>query len=330
MPERFATLVSTCRDPYRNIALEKRLMDAALPGVTTLYLWRNDHTIVVGRNQNPWAECAVTPFLQSGGRIARRLSGGGAVYHDGGNLNFTFINEKRAQDIARQTGVVLRALTELGIDARATGRNDLTTPEGFKFSGHAFYESAGLACHHGTLMVDTNLTNMAAYLTVPKDKLKARGVSSVRSRVRNLSALKPGLTVARVRDALLAAFAREYGDAEPLDARAFDDDALRALAARFASDAWVYGETKPFTFEASGRFPWGGVTLAVAVAKGAIADAAVYSDAMEADLIAALPALLAGCPLNREAVELRLSLAPGATAHPRLLSDVLTLLSSHM
>ena len=172
-------------DPYINLATEEYLTMTAEEGVMTLFLWQNAHTVVIGRNQNPWRECSVEAIKRDGIYLARRMSGGGAVYHDMGNLNFTFIARDGLFDVQRQTEVILRSCRLLGIGAEKTGRNDLTV-DGRKFSGHAYFSSRGYNYHHGTIMIDVKSDDLSKYLNVPESKLRSKGVKSVRSRVTNL------------------------------------------------------------------------------------------------------------------------------------------------
>ena len=178
--------------PYENLALEHVLTRHVREGECILFLWQNRDTVVIGKNQNAWEECRVDWLDAHGGYLARRLSGGGAVYHDLGNLNFSLITRSEDYDTARQSEVILRAVRRLGVPAERTGRNDIEA-EGRKFSGHAFYEHRGCWCHHGTLMMDVNLERMQEALSVPQAKLRSRGVSSVRSRVVNLKTWCPSL-----------------------------------------------------------------------------------------------------------------------------------------
>ena len=223
--ERLSIITTGNTVPYQNIALEKFLLDRVQPGQCFLYLWQNAHTVVIGRNQSALGEVRVAQLEVSGGHLARRLSGGGAVYHDLGNLNFTFVCRREDYDVARQTEVILRAVRALGVPARRTGRNDLVAgpaagaegadgagcASGGKFSGHAYYRTGGACYHHGTLMVDVDLNALGRYLRPAPDKLAAKGVQSVRSRVVNLAQLVPGLTVGSLAEALCDAFEAEYG-----------------------------------------------------------------------------------------------------------------------
>ena len=196
-------------DPYENLALEEALLSRVGEGELILYLWQNEGTVVIGRNQNPWKECRTALLAEEGGHLARRLSGGGAVFHDRGNLNFTFLMNEADYDLPRQLTVLERACRSLGIPAQRSGRNDLLA-EGRKFSGNAFYKHNGKAYHHGTLMLDVDLERVSRYLSPSKAKLAAKGVDSVRSRVVNLREFVPELTIDRLADALVDALIDVY------------------------------------------------------------------------------------------------------------------------
>ena len=196
-------------DPYENLALEEALLHRVGEGELILYLWQNERSVVISRNQNPWKECRTALLAEEGGHLARRLSGGGAVFHDLGNLNFTFLMNEADYDLPRQLTVLERACRSLGIPAQRSGRNDLLA-EGRKFSGNAFYKHAGKAYHHGTLMVDVDLERVQRYLSPSKAKLAAKGVDSVRSRVVNLREFVPELSMEQLSDALIAALAEVY------------------------------------------------------------------------------------------------------------------------
>ena len=222
-------------NPYANLALEEALLNAVLPGECILYLWQNQNTVVIGRNQNSRRECRVEALERDGGFLARRLSGGGAVFHDLGNLNFTFLVHREDYSVPRQLDVILRAVQALGIQAEKSGRNDLTAG-GRKFSGNAFYSSGGRCYHHGTILIDVDAEKMSHYLHVSAGKLQFKGVPSVRSRVVNLVELVPGITVETVRQALTAAFGEVYhGTPLPFPTERLAGEELRRLEEKFAS-----------------------------------------------------------------------------------------------
>ena len=137
MNNRLTIIESDSTNPYKNLALENWLLDHVAEDEVILYLWQNQHTVVVGKNQNAWKECNISTLEADGGHLARRLSGGGAVYHDLGNLNFTFLAHKARYDVAKQLEVILRGLQRLGIEAEKSGRNDILV-DGRKVSGNAF------------------------------------------------------------------------------------------------------------------------------------------------------------------------------------------------
>ncbi len=289
-----------CTDPHRNLAVEEHLLETVPEDACTLYLWQNRRTVVIGRNQNAWKECRTAALEEDGGFLARRLSGGGAVFHDLGNLNFTFLVNRADYDLDRQLGVILETCRSLGIPAERSGRNDVLS-NGRKFSGNAFYESRGKRYHHGTLLVDVDLSMMGRYLSPSKAKLEAKGVESVRSRVVNLRELRPGLTVDTLARRMEEAFQAVYGlPALRLDEADFDRERIGELARRNGSWAWLYGQDLPCSLQCGARFPWGEMELRLAVEGGVVAQAAVYTDAMDWTLAQTVERALTGRRLRME------------------------------
>ena len=268
--------------PAENIAIEAFLTESVPAETCVLYLWQNRKTVVIGRNQNAWRECRVDALERDGGFLARRLSGGGAVFHYCGNLNFTFAMNSADYDLERQLAVILDAVRALGVPAEKSGRNDILA-SGKKFSGNAFYHHAGKSYHHGTLMVDVALDSLADYLNVPAEKLVAKGVSSVRSRVANLADFVPGLTIAQLAAALRLSFEKIYGSApEILRDEDFENvPRVSELTQKFASWEWRLGRKMPFSWRAETRFPWGGFEIRALADAGKIVSAEVFSDAMD-------------------------------------------------
>ncbi len=310
-------------DPYRNLAIEQHLLETVLGGCCLLYLWQNDKTVVIGKNQNAWRECRTTLLSDEGGRLARRLSGGGAVYHDLGNLNFTFLLREEDYDLPRQLSVIRRACALCGIEAEISGRNDLLA-SGRKFSGNAFYRHEGRAYHHGTLLVDTDGEAMSRFLSPSKAKMQAKGVESVRARVVNLKELNSAITVDALKAAMRQAFSETYG--LPVSAPPVIDEArIRELTAHYAGDAWLYGQKLPFTFVVEDRFPWGGVELQIRADRGVIEGVKVYTDAMDDELAAKAEAVLIRCPLRKNAID---SALHGSLIDPSMQADLCGLLAS--
>ena len=304
MIDRIAIYESDGLDPYRNLAIEQHLLETVEGGCCLLYLWQNERTVVIGRNQNAWAECRTALLSDEGGRLARRLSGGGAVYHDVGNLNFTFLMKTEDYDLDRQLEVIETACAMLGVETERSGRNDLLAG-GRKFSGNAFYSHEGRSYHHGTLLVDTDAERMGRYLSPSKAKLESKGVQSVRSRVVNLKERNPAITVDALKTAMKAAFSEVYGlSAAPL--AAIDEARVSELTAHYASDAWLYGRRIPFTFRCEQRFAWGGVELQMKVDCGIVQDARVYTDDMNHEAAARLSEAVKGCAFSQNALTARI------------------------
>ncbi|MCI6060346.1 MAG: lipoate--protein ligase [Dorea sp.] len=294
--------------PYRNLAMEEYLLLHCDKEECILYLWQNRNTVVIGRNQNAWKECLVSKLEEEDGYPVRRLSGGGAVYHDLGNLNFTFLVRKENYNVDRQLNVILEAVKKLGIHAEKSGRNDILI-DGHKFSGNAFYEQGDCCYHHGTLMVNVNLGELSRYLTVSKDKLKSKGVDSVRARVANLTEYAPDLTVDELKKKLLEAFEEVYGlKANILKDTDLDADEVEERTQKFASWNWIFGRKLEFQYELSNRFPWGQVTLQMQVRNGRIKDVNVYSDSMKPAFIEEVSRYLKSVRYDKKAICAELSL----------------------
>ena len=282
-------------DPHYNLAVEQHLLETVKEGQCILYLWQNQNTVVIGRNQNPWKECRTTLLEEEGGHLARRLSGGGAVFHDLGNLNFTFLLPQEDYDLDRQFTVIQNAVRSMGIPAEKSGRNDVLS-EGRKFSGNAFFKHNGKAYHHGTLLVDVDMGKLSRYLNPSKAKLRSKGVDSVRSRVVNLKELNPELTIDSLKAALLQAFKEVYGcEPQILKEQDLDMAEIHRIAERNRSWDWNFGAKMPFTCEFEERFPWGGIQIQMNVENGLIQQAKVYSDSMDWSFVTVLEDALTGC-----------------------------------
>ncbi|OQB23513.1 MAG: Lipoate-protein ligase A [Firmicutes bacterium ADurb.Bin182] len=281
-------------DPYFNLSLEEMLVETH-PGGCTLYLWQNKNTVVIGKHQNAWRECRTELLEKEGGFLARRMSGGGAVYHDLGNLNFTFVADRELYDVKRQLGVILEAVRSFGIDAEFSGRNDLVTKEGAKFSGNAFRLTRTTGMHHGTILVNVDMGMLSRYLAPSQEKMAAKGVQSVRSRVCNLKELFKGMTIGSMADSVQAAFTKEYGEIRTLHMEELDRERIEELYKKYSSWEWRMGETPDFDTEISKRFAWGNIDLQLKLADGIIKSCRVYSDAMDEQFVESIAPTLTGC-----------------------------------
>lgn len=278
-------IVSDQTEPYWNIAVENFLVESA--ECVTLYLWRNRRTVVIGQNQNPYSEVNVEVLEADGGFLMRRKTGGGAVYHDDGNLNFSFVVPKALYDQQRQFSVIQRAVESFGLHTELSGRNDILA-EGRKFSGNAFSKGRVNDLHHGTLLISGDMTDLAHYLKPKPAKLQKHGVASVRSRVVNLAELNPAITPESIAPRLKEAFLSEYSEySENSENSDFSEiikrPEVRALHDHFASPEWKYGRWRTFTAQHSAQFDWGGVELALTVdeSRGIITDVQLASDALD-------------------------------------------------
>ncbi len=308
-------LIGTGLDPYRNLAFEEYLVERASTALygeeaAILFLWQNNDTVVIGANQNPWRECNLQAMQRDSVRLTRRVTGGGAVFHDMGNLNFSFILPRDVYDVARQSRVIINALAKVGIHAEQSGRNDILA-EGKKFSGNAFLHRRKASLHHGTLLIGADMSRLANYLQVDPAKLSGKGVQSVHARVVNLAELEPGLNAKQMITLVSDSFSEEYGAPETMETIALSDDAslpaeVRHLAARNASWEWLYGKTPTFTMAIRRRFAWGGMEIGFIAKHGCVEMATVWSDCLMAGLPGQVGDALQGASFSGDALAERI------------------------
>ena len=299
MYNKIETIISQKINPHYNISLESYLLDTCAIDSVIMYLWKNDNTVVIGKNQNAFKECDVNRLKKEGGYLARRLSGGGAVYHDIKNLNFTFIAHKDNYDLKKQMQVILRAINMLNLNAVQTGRNDIEI-DGRKFSGNAFLSRGDFKFHHGTIMIDTDREKMSKFLTVSQSKMQSKGVDSVKSRVVNLIELYPGLTTDKMQELLCESFSEVYG-LEPKSVQEEDlktEEINKFMQEKIATDEWILGSNPAFENVLEQRFSWGGVEINYASEKGRIKEIKIYSDALDVEEIERAAKLLIGKKLT--------------------------------
>ena len=292
--------ISESINPWFNLSFEEQLVNEVAEDEICFYLWQNQNTVVIGKHQNPWREVLVNELEKDGGKLARRLSGGGAVFHDLGNLNFTFVMHKKHEDLHRQLNVIVQAVKALGIDATFSGRNDILAAER-KFSGNAFYYGKDNYYHHGTVLVNVDMSKLGKYLNVSMKKLQAKGVESVKSRVINLKELNPEITIRSMMLALGEAFEAEYGKAKETYyiSEQSGAEAAQERFQHYASWDWLYGKTPNFDVTIEEKFAWGELVLSFKL-KGAVIEACgIYSDAMSTDLVESLKGLFEGRRLEK-------------------------------
>lgn len=225
--------ISDKSDPYWNLAMEESLFEYADEKTAILFLWQNNHTIVIGRNQDAYMECKVDKFLADGGQLARRRSGGGAVYHDLGNLNFSIICLENAAKRTEYQQLVAKTLEHFGLKVMFNGRNDLLVFDK-KFSGNAFYTNGRVLCQHGTILANTDIEKMSYYLTPNKEKLNRNYVKSVASKVINLRSVLPTITVEKIQQEIIYIAKAKLLQAKPEKKR------IDRLTTFYKSKEWIF------------------------------------------------------------------------------------------
>lgn len=251
---------SQSTDVYRNLAVEEWLLDHA-PELPLLYLYVNDPCVVIGKNQNPWRECRLSLMKKEDVPLARRISGGGAVYHDAGNLNVSVMVDRTEYVEQKQYDLIFQA-TALQHKLSILGKNSLGV-EGLKFSGQAFCHRRGRSLHHGTILVNADLQRLGRYLGPELEGIETRAVASVPAKVANLAQFAPELTVETLSDALIEKFQEMYGGGDGSqgsgtrvqdvefwsDADIEKNCAATQLLEKYSSNDWKLEHTPRFLFQ---------------------------------------------------------------------------------
>ena len=302
-------LKTDCLDPYFNLASEEYLIDHAEDDLCML--WRNDKSVIIGNNQNAYAELNL-PFVEANKvKVVRRLTGGGAVFHDPGNVNFTFIvkaNEEERQkiDFARFTRPIIDFLHLHGANASLSGRNDILI-DGKKISGNAQCVRNGRIMHHGTLLFSSDMNDIAESLRVDEEKIRSKGIKSVRNRVANISeSIADDWDTVTFLGELENYICSSFGT----EIRTFTEEEKKAIAllseTKYSTWAWNYGESKSFSSVKKARFPFGSVSVSLNAEHGVISDISFTGDFFSVDPISLLEKEMIGKKL--EQTEILLSL----------------------
>lgn len=287
-------------NPAINLAIEEYLFTNLPPDHPGYFLlWQNAPTVVVGRFQNAKQEVKESFLEEHGIGLIRRLSGGGAVYHDAGTLNYTFIqNSSGLAPEFRQMGrPIATVLQDLGFAVEFSGRNDLLL-QGKKVAGLAYYRQSQKFLHHGSILVNTDLDMLDKVLQVDPDKYLSKGIASVRSRVMNLNEVAP-LQVVALKTAI-----KQQLDAQVHNLSMDDWMGIQSLAqTKYASWDWIYGNSPVFTESKKQRFPWGMLELQVEVRQGHIIAWQLHGDFMSHDGIDLLHQAMLGIKYKDETVQ---------------------------
>jgi len=310
--EHMRIVTSDTLDPFWNLASESVLLDLVDAWGPILLLWRGARSVVIGKNQNPWREVNLPALTREDGLLARRISGGGAVFHDEGNLNYSYFCHRQEYDFHQVLQWVLDALATLGVEGEPYGKNGLGV-RGKKISGNAFCFRKNAVLHHGTLLIDTDLEAMFKVLSPGSESIETHAVESVPAEVGNLSKFQKSLTLVDVRESLIRTFTAAHREPESrLTVDDLDPEVMDAAHLHFLSWEWRFGRTPGFRF----RIRWEGdnapVSAQFELRKGRI-DAVHYqgikepSDAMPFDP-------LLGCRFLAEEMTASLTNVPESAA----------------
>ncbi|ORY03182.1 Lipoyltransferase and lipoate-protein ligase [Basidiobolus meristosporus CBS 931.73] len=288
---KLALYTSRLNDTKTNLAFEEWLFRDTDPEMYILYLWRNRSCVVIGRNQNPWKECNIPLMRELGIPLIRRQSGGGAVYQDMGNSCYTILMPKEVFNRRTSAELVTRALLDCDIPAYVNERSDITV-DGFKVSGSAYKLTNRRAYHHGTMLIDTELSNLSGCLRSNKEYMTTKGVESVRSKVTNLRPYSYTIDHQMFSEAVAKEFCNHYG-VEKLEPTIMDDDFIRKhpkiqeYKNNIDTWEWIYGQTPEFTVDTTHVIHQEKVKLFLRSKGGLILDAQItqpvnraYVDAM--------------------------------------------------
>ncbi|MDO6850852.1 lipoate--protein ligase [Priestia megaterium] len=269
-------------DPRINLAIEEYALKHLDINETYLLLYINEPSIIIGKNQNTIEEINTKYVEDQQIHVVRRLSGGGAVYHDKGNLNFSFITKDDGNsfhNFKKFTEPVVEALKKLGVNAELSGRNDLMA-EGRKISGNAQFSTKGRMFSHGTLLFDSEIENVVSALKVKKDKIESKGIKSIRNRVANISEfLEQKVTVEEFREMLLRYIFDGEENITEYKLTEKDWETIHQISKeRYQSWDWNYGKSPKFNLQHSHRFPVGQIDVRLEVNKGKIDACTIYGD----------------------------------------------------
>ncbi|MNS62973.1 Lipoate-protein ligase A [compost metagenome] len=307
--QKLKVFLSDSFNPHLNLATEEWIFHNLDPSQQILFLWRNEETVVIGRNQNPWSECNLAQMKKDNVHLARRTTGGGAVFHDLGNTNFTFLSPKESYKRDNNVQIIFNALKEFGITGEASGRNDLLIPFADgprKFSGSAYREKKDRAFHHGTLLLHADLSRLGNYLTPSPKKLQAKGKESVRARVANLSEVRPDLRHEQIVSAMIAAFEKFYGSIAEVESLTLESlrkiPELKSQFDTLSSWDWLYGNTLEFSHKMDDYLSLGFFDFQFKVEDGLIKTLEIFTDCLYPQFIEELKEGLRGKPYRGETI----------------------------
>lgn len=295
-------IINHCHDPFYNLALDEYALKHIDIGEDYFILWQNDPCVIIGKNQNALAQINSSFIDQQKIKVARRVSGGGAVYHDLGNLNFTFIHNVKDPskiDFKNYVDPIVKALQSMDINAVAAGRNDILVDD-LKISGNAQRLQKNRLMHHGTLLFDVDIDVMSQALTVNNDKFRSKAATSVKSRVVNIkSLLKQPMTVEQFQEKLHYYLSNDSKDEEIILTPQQIQDIKKLAEQRFSTWQWVYGESPLFNYQNQQRFTCGSIEVYAMVERGCIQSIRFLGDYLGVGDVCELENALQGIPYEK-------------------------------
>lgn len=297
--------VSNVTDPIINTCIEKWLIHTH-QDCEILYMWRNTPSVFIGRNQNPYKECNIQNIQLDSVALIRRESGGGAVYHDLGNTNFSFITPRDQHDRSLNYRTIIDALKCLGIDSQVKGRNDLVVQDR-KISGSAYKLYKNLMIHHGTLLLNLNMSSLPRYLNPNKKKLASKDVPSIQARVTNLIDVNPNINHSMVVDAVVEQYQTSSGNIALIDSHYVDqilmnNEYFLSRYQQCMSWEWTYGHTNLFSYNIDNYFLWGMIEVGIDCDAGLIKDIRIESDSLYPNMIELITKCLIGKRFSTDGV----------------------------
>ncbi|TKC18196.1 lipoate--protein ligase [Robertmurraya kyonggiensis] len=294
-------------DPQINLAIEEYALKNLDINETYLLFYINGPSIIIGKNQNSIEEINTEYVEANGIKVVRRLSGGGAVYHDLGNLNFSFITKDDGEsfhNFKKFTEPVVDALHKLGVQAELSGRNDIVV-EGRKISGNAQFSTRGRMFSHGTLMLDSEIDHVVSALKVKKDKIESKGIKSIRSRVANISEfLTEKISIEDFRALLLENIFDGKENIQEYVLTEQDWENIHQLSKeRYQNWDWNYGKSPKFNLQHSHRFPVGSIDVRLEVNKGIIENCKIFGDFFGVGDVAEIEQKLIGIRYEKAEIE---------------------------